>query len=462
MLAFALLSRKGSLPSLRWRPLLLIGLLLLAGFSVNAYLPLRAIQAPHVQSGDPSSIDGFVNMVFLGSSTSKAYDFSPADMWARKSVLWAYPRFDYTILGLVLALVGMATLLWKDRPLLALTLVPSMLTAYIILTYKIHDIFDYFIPIHLMLGIWLGVGVHQATHWAGSMSERILGVRMRVLTPVVRRYALYTLVLALPLGLFLNNFHRLDRSQDYEAYDFAVNAMSMMPQNAVVVADWWTYHPLFYQQVANGVRRDLGLTEILSTTDFDSVSLVKLMLNEGEIVYVAEGVTADSIELSREFTLLPVALQAITSPLTRSLPLPEHKDLLVAKRSLYRVLKEKPPLQSGEVPQGSEREITFGGTITLQGLVIREAEVERGGAFATDYYWRLDRDTEEVLHVRVGFVDGQGRAQLKQGFPLWFQAFQIGGGIHPTSEWAPGQTARESYQTLVPPPATPRHLLPKA
>ena len=450
MLAFALLSRKGSLPSLRWRPLLLIGLLLLAGFSVNAYLPIRAMQAPHVQSGDPSSIEGFVKMVFLGSSTSRAYDFSPADMWARKSVLWDYPRFDFTVLGLVLAFVGVATVLRKDRPLLVLTLVPSMLTAFIIVTYKIHDIFDYFIPIHLMLGIWLGVGVHQAILWAGSVSEGMFRVRVRVLTPLVRRYALNALVLALPLGLFLSNFHRLDRSQDYEAYDFAVNAMSMMPQNAVVVADWWTYHPLFYQQVVNRVRRDLGLTEILSTTDFDSVSLVELMLNEGEIVYVAEGVTADSIELSQKFTLLPVALQAITAPLTRSLPLPEYKDLLVAKRSLYRVVREKPPLQSGRVPQGSEKQITFGGTITLQGLVIREAEVERGSSFATDYYWRLDRDTEEALHVWVRFVDEQGRAQLKQGFPLWFQAYQIGGGIHPTSEWKPGQTSMESYQTLVP------------
>lgn len=446
MVLFVLLAGEGTLLSLRWRPLLMIGLVVVVGFSVHAYLPLRTMQDPLLKAGDAADIRGFIDMVFLGNSQPGSYDFSLEGMWGRRSVLWAFPRYDFTIPGLLLALGGVGWLLRRDRQFLALTVTPALLTAFVVLTFLLHDVYDYFIPIYLMLGIWLGVGVHQLILGMG----RMVGTRSKILRPQVMTYALYALFLSLPLVLFSSNFHLLDRSEDYEAFDFASNVMSNLPQDSVIVADWWTYYPLFYQQVVNDLRPDVYLTNILSAPGEDPGHFIEARLKEGRRVYVAEGLKTKTLELSREYTLVPVASHAITSPVTNYLPRPEYKDHLVVKRDVYEVVREEPSLVVSRVTEPLEEAVTFGEKISLRSLVLSAAEVARGGSFSIEYTWELNLNVEENLYARVLFVDEQGQIQLKQGFPLWFQASEIGAGIYPTSEWKPGQKVGYAYQTLVP------------
>ncbi|MBI2856202.1 MAG: DUF2723 domain-containing protein, partial [Chloroflexi bacterium] len=457
MLYFAFVHRDKLPPSPWWKAPLWAGLALALGFSVHAYLPIRALQDPLVEAGYAGNLRSFLNMVVLGNNQPGDYDFSLPGIWGRRSVLWAFPRYDFTVPGLALSLVGVARLLRTDRHFLVLTLVPALLTSLVVLTFLIHDVYDYFIPIYLMLGIWLGVGAYQLAQWVSTGLTRFTALNGGMTTPRGARFAVYPLLLTLPAVLFMNNFHSLDRSKDYDAYDFAYNTLTNVAQDAVIVADWWTYYPLLYQQAVNNLGHDVVLTNILSAVYGDPVAYVEQKLSEGRTVYIAEGLRTRTIGLSQRFTLVPVALHAITSPVTNYLPRPEYKDLLAIRRDVYQVLPEKPALAVSQVPQGAEINATFGETLSLRGLEIRDPEVAAGGSLTIDYYWQMEQETEDNLYAKVLFVDAEGRIQQREGFPTWFQAYELGKGIHPTSGWEPGLTVREQYHTLVPrtvPPGT--------
>ena len=201
--------------------------------------------------------------------------------------------------------------------------------------------------------------------------------------------------------------------------------------------------------MVNGLRDDVELTYTLSSGG-DPIPFVQNRLDQGQDVYIAEGLRTESLALSRYYTLVPLILQAIASPVTRYLPPPELKDLLVVRRSVFRVLEERPSMGVREVPEGSDKGVVFGDKITLRGLVIGSTAVARGSSLPLEYYWQLDRDIDQNLQFQATFFDEQGRAPLKQGYRVWFHAYAIGGGTHPTSEMEPGQRTVESYNTLVP------------
>ena len=48
------------------------------------------------------------------------------------------------------------------------------------------------------------------------------------------------------------------------------------------------------------------------------------------------------------------------------------------------------------------------------------------------------------------FTDENGLLDSRRGFPLWWQSWELGGGILPTSQWVPGQIIKEQYFVLVP------------
>jgi len=67
-----------------------------------------------------------------------------------------------------------------------------------------------------------------------------------------------------------------------------------------------------------------------------------------------------------------------------------------------------------------------------------------------DYYWRLSAKTAADLGARLFFTGGDGLVATRHGFPLWWQGWELGAGVRPTSEWEPGSIVEEEYYVLVP------------
>ncbi len=449
MALFVLFEKKTTLGSLVRKPLVYMAALMLLGFSVNLYLPLRANYDPLGDAGYAATLGGFFDTVFKGQSETQNYDFSPAGVVSRLPMLWDFPRYEFSLPGVLLALSGLFWLARGDRTLLTLTLLPAALTALVVVTFMVHDIYDYFLPIYFMASIWIGVGAHRTVEWATSVTGKRTSAGGLALSSKTKSALLYVAVLTVPLGLLLSNFQLLDRSKDYEAYDFALNTMSVAPRDSVVVSDWWAYFPLLYLQEVEGLRRDMLLLYGLSEPDWDPIPFIESQLSEGKNVYFAEGLSTEMRAVSERFALVPITLQAITTPVVKRVPRPQYKDLLVVKRDLFQVVRDKPPLRETKVPLGARGEITFGGELTLVAAEVGASTVARGESLPIDYHWRLERSVDDDLFFKVVFVDALGRVPTKQGYQLWFQGNEVG-GVRPTSGWEPGQSASETYHTLVP------------
>lgn len=156
---------------LGWRQFLDLGLLFLAGFSVNLYLPLRASQNPPVMWADASDLRTFITMITTGMAQRRTF-YNPFEttntirIWLK--VLSLYPIYEFTALGFFFAAAGVLWLYRRNRPFLYYTTQVCLLTGLMISIYGIHNIFNYFLPIYLMAGIWIGCGVGQAQEFVGE------------------------------------------------------------------------------------------------------------------------------------------------------------------------------------------------------------------------------------------------------------------------------------------------------
>ena len=281
--------RKRRLP---WRDLPLFALLFLVGFAVNLYLPIRAAQEPVMMWADASDWRTFWRMITVGQASQSIVDSfatSPAILGARLQRMILFPPYEFTIVGLALALWG-AVRLWRDnRALLCHSLAGSSLTLLIVLTYRIHNIFQYFLPMYVMAAIWLGVGVHALLErlllWQNGHREEKPARSLPSMVPAL----MSLLLLGLPLHLVWRDFPVLDRSQNDSSYLYANYLWRRLEKDARLLADFWAWAPLAYYQTIGGWRPDVWTYGALSSPDIKWEEFVPSLKSESDVIYVAAG-----------------------------------------------------------------------------------------------------------------------------------------------------------------------------
>jgi len=430
---------------------LTLALLFLAGFSVNLYLPLRAAQQSPVLWADASDLQTFLTMVVSGYAGNFINPFeSVGGLRSVFVVLTIFPVYEFTLVGLILAGVGAWRLLRLDRDFLVASALIVLAAGVMVSVYGIHNIFNYFQPIYLVLASWFGVGAQQTLLAAGEGVGARMGDRLKLLTPLRREVLATALLAGLPLVLFGRSFNIVDRSQHREASDFAHWLLSRVESRSVILADFWSWSPLLYAQVVEGRARSVLVTNALSEVGLDQQALIADLNSQGIPVYVAYGID-DSPRLKVDLTRLQlIAPFAIHYYPTYGLPLPEFKDLLVPKGSVYKAIAGIPELAVGEVPTEAQQQANFGEQLRLRGFQIQPLQIARGEAFRADYFWSLDSETKQDYWVDVQFTDEAGNIATRLGLPIWLHSHWVGGEARGTSIWAPDQIMRESYDGLVP------------
>jgi len=226
--------------ALGWRrvahPLVLVALLL--GLAVYLYLPLRALQSPPINWGDPDNIRDFWWMVraelyqqyFLGLPISElpARLSSWADLFLRQ----------FTPIGVIFGFLGGYHLWVRARPLLLVGIASlALLSAYSV-TYNTPDSFVYMIPGFYIVAIWMGLGVYWSLTRASQLwRERrptILSLRV---TPAMSAMAIAAVALLAPAITLALNYGSLDLSDDREARDYSRELFRGLPQGALVLAN---------------------------------------------------------------------------------------------------------------------------------------------------------------------------------------------------------------------------------
>lgn len=436
----------------RWsgRPVRL-ALLFLAGFSVNLYLPLRAAQQAPVLWADASDLQTFLTMVVSGYAGHFINPFeSVGGLRSVFTVLTIFPVYEFTLVGLILAGVGAWRLFRLDRDFLVAGGLVVAVAGLMISIYGIHNIFNYFQPIYLVLAIWFGLGVEQALNAAVDGVRARTEDRLKLLTPLRREVLITALLAGLPLVLFGRNFNIVDRSQHREASDFAHWLLARVEPRSVILADFWSWSPLLYAQVVEGQGRSVLVTNALSEVGLDQKALIADLNSQGIPVYVAYGID-DSPRLQVDHSQLQlIAPFAIHYYPTYGLPLPEFKDLLVPKGSVYKAVPAIPELAVPEVPTEAQQQASFGEHLRLRGFQIQPLQIGRGEAFRAEYFWSLETETDQDYWVDVQFTDEAGNIATRLGIPIWLHSHWIGGEARGTSSWKPGEIMREDYEGLVP------------
>jgi len=438
---------------LGWKGIVTLGGLILIGFSINLYLPLRAAQEPAYMWADASDPDTLLRMLFVGATDRSTFINPFRNLATRRiwlTTLTRFPTYELTLPGLLLAVIGGHWLFRRKRPVFLSSTLAMLLTLVMISVYGIHNIFNYFLPIYIFLAIWIGCGAVQIFTWIDTSLPREIDSQIAILRPKFRTAILLFLCFLIPFSLFIRNFSRLDRSQHRHAGDFAHYLFTKLEDNAIVLADFWSWAPLMYTQLVEGEGREIAVLPALSDSDVDQIHFLDVLQEAGATVYVAvsaEDTPRLQIEPQRLQLVAPYVIQGMTTPRQ---PLPEYKDLLVPSGMLYRAVSSPPDLTFDEALVERSMEVVFSGEIALVGFEIQPVSVKPGESFQASYDWLLIQDTGNNYWVDILFTDCDGNVITESGFPLWLHSHWVGALANPTSTWPAGTIQREVLDGIVP------------
>ncbi len=260
----------------------LLGIIIGAlGFSTYFALFIRSGLNPVIDMNDPETWENF--KAFMGRQQYGIHFVFPrrAEPWAFqfnifiKYFLQQFPFFDgisayfrravdvymsryeiinYSLVTLALGIGGAVYHLRKDwKRFASLFAMFALMGVGLVLYLNMPDPEprerEYiFVGAYTFFGIWMGIGAAGLIAWMQNKSLAILAA---------------ALMLLVPSGILVENYHAHDRTGDFVSYDYAHNIMATCEQNAILFTngDNDTY-PLWFLQGVEGVRNDIQIVNL--------------------------------------------------------------------------------------------------------------------------------------------------------------------------------------------------------
>ncbi len=226
-----------------WKLLLRMAPPFLLGLSLYLYLPLRAMQHPLMNWGNPVELERFW-WHFTGKQY-RVWIFSSSES-AMKQLNYflttVTPEFGYA--AIVPALLGLLSLLKRRRVFALFTgLLFVGCIAYAI-NYDIHDIDSYFLLAYFTIALWCAVGVR----------EILLAVR----DARTRKLAAAGILVIL-FGTGMSNYRSNDESDLRLVEEYTKSMFDAVRPNAVIISWQWDYFvsAAYYFQIVEHYRPDI-------------------------------------------------------------------------------------------------------------------------------------------------------------------------------------------------------------
>ncbi len=219
-----------------WGPLLLFLAALLLPL---AYLPLRGAAGAPLAPPGLDTLQGFLWHVLAKGFAGDMFAFAnPQDFPHRLALLPTLLAFQFNGLLLALALLGLLTVLRRDRRLFLLLAGSFLLHTYITLTYRAPQTVEYLMPAYLPVA--LSVGLLPA----GRGNPKI--------HPFLAALAVWAGFLNLQGHIGI-----AELGADISTRRTVQPLLEAAPPNAVILADWHWATPLWYLQQVEGRRPDV-------------------------------------------------------------------------------------------------------------------------------------------------------------------------------------------------------------
>ena len=410
LFAYLLLARPDLLDPgrlLRLAPFTLIPLLL------YAYVPLRAPASPwlSVQLNPGHTLPLFDHSVSGVLRFILGVGFAPALRGVNAAIgqiPFAFELFlnQFTWLGLILILIGLAALVLEEQvPTLLLTLVSFLALVVFDLFYGIGDIQAYYIAPMLIATVWMGLGLAYLI----DMVTRITSTRLRpfLFVPAAA-------LLIIPALHFQAARPLFDRSASYETgYRWSQIARLNLPTNAILVSnDRDEMTPMIYEQVVEGQM--VGMTALFPQISAgaawaDLNDTLASALATGRPVYTVKPMPGIEIRYQVE----PVA------------------------GDIWRVVAAHPaPVPSFEYPYGED----------LRWLNLEwTGDTRPGGALEVTLVWRVVHRPDIAWHSFLQLLDNAGNKVAQA------DDHQLGDDYLPAPLWRPGDVIADQF--ILPLPA---------
>ncbi|HSB00612.1 MAG TPA: DUF2723 domain-containing protein [Anaerolineales bacterium] len=190
-----------------------------AGLLVYLTLPIRALQHPPINWGNPVTLDGFSWLITGELYQNALLVVTRALVWERLHATAGLLLGQTGLPGLVLAVVGLVFFL-KPSALYRNVIWMMVVFSAFAVVYGTWDSFVYLIPVCLGLSVWIGIGFAGIMSWFSRRAPNIFGL-------------IFILFLFLLAG---NHWHLVDASQDLRAETFGRQVLSQTPQDAIIFA----------------------------------------------------------------------------------------------------------------------------------------------------------------------------------------------------------------------------------
>jgi len=232
-----------------------------------AWLPVGAARGLPPGTWQPRGLSGWIGYLADTGYVEQIRPFSDLAVKLGVYARWLVDQFG--LVGVALGLVGIAAQARRREP--ALPFLAAAYSGLVVLAaaYEVPRHWVFFLPSFVFWAVWLGEGLAQLGHLAG----RLTAVRPTVSAAMRQGVTLGVTLLCLAIvapgnyrthrAASLNggtlDLWRQNLKAGFQAERFALLALSLVEEGAIIVADWEQATPLWYYQQVEGLRPDVDI-----------------------------------------------------------------------------------------------------------------------------------------------------------------------------------------------------------
>ena len=238
-------------------------LLVLIGLSSHLYLMIRAADRPFINEGHPSTLSSFKDYVLRKQYGNTSFvvrrgnfftdqmghhflryfgmQWFPEGLFA--PVIKTAGTIGRNLAGMFIALLGVFGATYHHRKnrhsfnyFFSIFIFTTLVMVFVmnLSSAEVRDRDYFFVVAYNMWAVWLGIGALAVVNLVNKDTVR---------------YALAALMLLLPIGNMISQYHSHDRSNEFIALDYGVNFLNSLEENAIIFTngDNDTF-PLWYAQ----------------------------------------------------------------------------------------------------------------------------------------------------------------------------------------------------------------------
>jgi hypothetical protein len=235
-----------------------------------AYLPVRAGQAPIMNWGSPTTWDDFYRHIsgwqfrtyLLSDINGNISRNSELIFGGRTGPGYAVGQWSFlTVLVYLAGIAGAVLLARTNIRVFAVTAAYAAITLIFSLVYGISEIEPYMVPFYAMFAVWLGLAPGALFRYLQARStprrQEAPGV-----DPARIVWASVGAVGALALVSLLLVYPNQNYRENRLAEQFARNTFADLPQNSLLITDYWDFYaPTYYLQLVEKQRPDLVIID---------------------------------------------------------------------------------------------------------------------------------------------------------------------------------------------------------